>query len=401
MARLTVTGLTRYLATSSLLDGSFSSGEYRARSRRRLPASSVTLVRLTEPRSRLLYFYVTDNDSAIRRDSVAVGGLLAAAGVACFSFTFPATAWALQGFGPWAVTGLRGVLAAVLAGTCLAIGRVPLPRRADWPGLLVVAVGCVVSFPLLSTLALRTASTAHSAVVIGLLPLATAAFGALRGETRPGWTFWLAALAGAGVVAAFTLQQGAGRPGTADLYLLGALVICAAGYAEGGRLARHMPGWQVIAWAVLAALPVTALTCALALPAEPVRWTVHGAAGLAYLALVSQFGGFVVWYGGLAVLGVARASQLQLAQPLLTLVWSVLILGERLSPAAPAAAVAVVACIAVTQRAAGRRRQPEPQGGGETLSWRAGIAHHALAAEQARNDGTRTALGAAPPGRGA
>jgi drug/metabolite transporter (DMT)-like permease len=116
----------------------------------------------------------------------------------------------------------------------------------------------------------------------------------------------------------------------ADLYLLGALVTCAAGYAEGGRLARHMPGWQVIAWAVVAALPVTALTCAVALPAEPVRWTVHGIGGLAYLAAVSQFGGFFVWYRGLAVLGVPRASQLQLAQPLLTLIWSVLILGERL-----------------------------------------------------------------------
>jgi drug/metabolite transporter (DMT)-like permease len=296
---------------------------------------------------------VTVNDSAIHAEPVAVGGLLAAAGVVCFSFSFPATAWALQGFGPWAVTGLRGVLAAVLAGACLAMRRVPLPRRADWPGLLVVAAGCVVGFPLLSTLALRTASTAHSAVVIGLLPLATAAFGALRGRARPGRAFWLAALAGAAVVAAFTLQQGSGRPGPADLYLLGALVTCAAGYAEGGRLARHMPGWQVIAWAVVAALPVTALTCALALPSEPVGWTFHGVAGLAYLAAVSQFGGFIVWYRGLAALGVPRASQLQLAQPLLTLAWSALILGERLSVAAPVAAVAVIACIAFTQRAAG------------------------------------------------
>jgi drug/metabolite transporter (DMT)-like permease len=357
----------------------------------------------------LLHFYVTDNDSAIRTRSVAVGGLLAAAGVFCFSFTFPATAWALQGFGPWAVTGLRGVFAAVLAGAFLAIRRVPLPRRGDWPGLLVVAVGCVVSFPLLSTLALRTASTAHSAVVIGLLPLATAAFGALRAGTGrgPGRAFWLAALAGAAVVAAFTLQQGAGRPGLADVYLLCALLTCAAGYAEGGRLARRMPGWQVIAWAVVAALPVTALTCALALPAEPVRWTFHGVAGLAYLAAVSQFGGFVVWYGGLAALGVPRASQLQLAQPLLTLVWSVLILGERLSPAAPAAAVAVIACIAVTQRTQGTKASTGTRpmtaagtrGGSETLSCRADITPQALAAEQAGNDGAGAALAAAPPGQ--
>jgi drug/metabolite transporter (DMT)-like permease len=297
--------------------------------------------------------YVKVNDSAIHSESVAAGGFLAAAGVLCFSFSFPATAWALQGFGPWTVTGLRGALAAALAGACLAIRRAPLPRRAEWPGLLVAAAGCVVCFPLLSTLALRTASTAHSAVVIGLLPLATAALGALRGGTRLGRAFWLAALAGAAIVAAFTLQQGSGRPGPADLYLLGALVTCAAGYAEGGRLARRMPGWQVTAWAVVAAFPVTALTCALALPAEPVRWTVHGIAGLAYLVVVSQFGGFVLWYRGLGALGVPRASQLQLAQPLLTLAWSVLVLGERLPPAAPAAAAGVIACVAVTQRAHG------------------------------------------------
>ena len=300
------------------------------------------------------------NDSAIDDRSVAVGGVLAAAGVACFSFSFPATAWALQGASPWAVTGLRGVLAAVLAGACLAIRRVPLPRRADWPSLLVVTGGCVIAFPLLSTLALGTASTAHSAVVVGLLPLATAALAALRGGPRPGWPFWLAALAGAAVVVAFTLQQGSGRPSLADLYLLGALVLCAAGYAEGGRLARHMPGWQVIAWADVAALPVTAVTCGLALPAEPVRWTLHTIGGLAYVAVVSQFGGFVVWYRGLAQLGVPRASQLQLAQPLLTLAWSVLILGEHLPPAAPVAAVAVIACIVVTQHArpAGAGRDP-------------------------------------------
>jgi drug/metabolite transporter (DMT)-like permease len=53
----------------------------------------------------------------------------------------------------------------------------------------------------------------------------------------------------------------------------------------------------------------------------------------------------------MAAIGIARASQLQLAQPLLTLVWSVLLLAEPLSPAAPVAAVAVLVCIAVTQRA--------------------------------------------------
>jgi drug/metabolite transporter (DMT)-like permease len=294
---------------------------------------------------------MTIDDSAIPPRTIAVSGIaLAALGVLCFSFTFPATVWALDGLGPWVTAGLRGVLAAAVAGGCLATRRVPLPGPSDLPGLLVVAGGCVVAFPLLTTLALRTSSTAHSAVVIGLLPLSTSVFAALRTGARPPRVFWWAAVAGAAVVLAFTLQQSAGRPGLADGYLLGALLACSAGYAEGGRLALRMPSWQVIGWAVLAALPANALICALALPDQRIHLTVHSVSGLAYIAAASQFGGFVVWYRGMATIGVLRASQLQLAQPLLTLCWAVLVLGERLPPAAPVAALAVIACIAATQR---------------------------------------------------
>jgi drug/metabolite transporter (DMT)-like permease len=271
--------------------------------------------------------------------------------VAAFSFSFPATRWALDGFGPWTSTGLRGVLAGLLAGVCLLTARVPLPARADRPGLLTVAGGCVLGFPLLTALALRTSGTAHSAVVIGLLPLATAAVAAALTGRRPSRTFWLAAGLGALAVAGFTLEQNHGTPTLADGYLFGALLVCAAGYAQGGRLASHMPGWQVIAWGVVAALPVSVLVTVVALCREPVHPTAKAAAGMVYIAAVSQFGGFVVWYRGMAAIGVLRASQLQLAQPLLTLVWSVLLLGERLSPLAPLTAAAVLACIAVTQRA--------------------------------------------------
>ncbi|RLL65878.1 DMT family transporter [Streptomyces sp. Z26] len=278
------------------------------------------------------------------------GLLLAALGVLAFSLTFPGTAWALEGFGPWSVTTSRIVLAALLAGGALLAYRVPPPPRATWPGLAVVAAGTVVGFPLLTTLALETSSTSHAAVVVGLLPLTTAAYAALRTGHRPSRTFWAAALAGAAVVLAFALHDSGGGASRGDLYLLGALLICAAAYGEGGRLAREMPGWQVIGWALVACLPFAAVGAVCALRAEPVTLGAHAVAGLLWVAAGSQFLGLVVWYRGLARTGVARASQLQLAQPLLTLVWSVLLLGEKLSPAAPVAATGVLVCIAVTQR---------------------------------------------------
>ncbi|MFI6438074.1 DMT family transporter [Streptomyces sp. NPDC050759] len=290
---------------------------------------------------------------AVTAPTKSFGTLQAALGVAAFSLTFPATAWGLEGFGPWSLVAVRSVLAALVAAGCLSALRVPMPSRHDWPGLAVVAVGVVVGFPLLTTLALQTSTTAHAAVVVGLLPLTTALLSALRMGTRPSRTFWTAALAGAAAVVAFTVQQSGGALTTADLYLFAALLVCAAGYTEGGRLARVMPGWQVIAWALVLCLPIGVPAAVLALSYEPVHLTAHSVAGLLWVAVGSQFLGLVVWYRGMAAIGIPKASQLQLAQPLLTLVWSVLLLGEHLTVAAPLTAAAVLVCIAVTQRARG------------------------------------------------
>ncbi|GLF96305.1 DMT family transporter [Streptomyces yaizuensis] len=279
------------------------------------------------------------------------GTLLAALGVVAFSLTFPATVWGLDSFGPWSLAAVRSVLAALIAGGFLLALRVPLPERRHFGPLAVVAGGVVVGFPLLTTLALETTTSSHAAVVVGLLPLTTAAFAAVRTGRRPSRTFWAAALAGAAAVVAFTVAESGGSLKAGDLYLFGALLVCAAGYTEGGRLAAHMPGWQVIGWALVFCLPLGVTGAAVALSLEPVEPTARGVSGLVWVAAVSQFAGLYVWYRGMALIGIARASQLQLAQPLLTLVWSVALLGEGLSPAAPLAAVAVLVCIAVTQRA--------------------------------------------------
>ncbi|MEU6196067.1 DMT family transporter [Streptomyces sp. NPDC047061] len=287
---------------------------------------------------------------AVVRSSHRRGTLQAALGVVAFSLTFPATAWGLEGFGPWALVAVRSVLAAAMAGSCLLFLRVRLPERRHWAGLAVVAAGVVLGFPMLTTLALETSTTSHAAVVVGLLPLTTALFSALRMGIRPSRTFWAAALAGAVAVLTFTVAQSGGAFTAADGYLFAALLVCAAGYTEGGRLARIMPGWQVIGWALVLCLPLTVPAAVVALSYEPVVWNAHGVAGVLWVAAGSQFLGLVVWYRGMAAVGIPKASQLQLAQPLLTLVWSVLLLGEHLTAAAPLTAAAVLVCIAVTQR---------------------------------------------------
>ncbi|MFF4267844.1 DMT family transporter [Streptomyces virginiae] len=299
---------------------------------------------------------MTAQNSATLPTTIAVknpvrrGTALALLGVVAFSLTFPATAWGLESFGPWSLVALRSVLAAAIAGAFLLACRVPLPAREHWVGLAVVAAGVVVGFPMLTTLALTTSTTSHAAVVVGLLPLTTAALSALRTGARPSRAFWAAALAGAAVVITFTLAQSGGALSAGDAYLFGALLVCAAGYTEGGRLARMLPGWQVIGWALVLCLPLSLAGSVAGLAYEPVHLTGHGLAGLIWAAAGSTFLGLYVWYRGMAEIGAPRASQLQLAQPLLTLVWSVALLGEHLSPAAPVAACGVLVCIAVTQR---------------------------------------------------
>jgi drug/metabolite transporter (DMT)-like permease len=279
--------------------------------------------------------------------------LLAGSGVGLFSLSLAATEWSLRGFGPWSTAGLRGAVAALIAGACLALWRVRVPERRHWAGLLTVGLGCVVGFPVLTTLALQTATTAHSAVVIGLLPLATSCYSAVRTRSRQPRAFWLAAVAGAATIAAFTLLEHGGAPSGADLYLFAALLLCSAGYAEGGRLAREMPGWQVIGWALVAVLPVTATMSVVALAHEPVHVGATALTGVLFLG-ASQFVSYIPWYRGMALIGVQRAAQIQLAQPLLNLFWAAVLLHETIPAAAPAAALLVLACIAVTQRAARR-----------------------------------------------
>ncbi|MDF2711050.1 MAG: hypothetical protein K0R62_6702 [Nonomuraea muscovyensis] len=260
----------------------------------------------------------------------------------------------MRGFDPWLVAVGRAVLAGAIALVCLKAARVPLlPPRDRWPSYALISLGVVFGFPVFSGLALDLgATTAHSAVVIGLLPAATAACAVLRAGERPRPLFWAACTAGAAAITAFTFtrDQGVANAAWADLLLVGALLSAAVGYTEGGRLARVTPGWQVISHALVLSLPLTVPVTAVLAATTPLRPSAEALAGFAYVGVVSMFLGFLPWYAGLARGGIARAGQTQLTQPLLTLVWAWFLLGERFGPATVAGALAVLACVAVTQR---------------------------------------------------
>jgi drug/metabolite transporter (DMT)-like permease len=283
----------------------------------------------------------------------AQGIVLGATGVLVFSLSFPATKWALDGFSAWFVAFGRAALAAVLGGIALRLRRAPRPTAPQVLRLGVVAGGVVVGFPLLSSIALETTGSAHGAIVIALLPAATAVAAVLRAGERPSPLFWLAAGAGVAVVTAFAVDESSGTISGGDLYLLGAVVACGIGYAEGGALSRELGAVETICWALLLSLPLTAVVAALTLPATAP--SEQAVAGLLYVGIGSMFLGFFAWYAGLARGGVARVGQLQLFQPLLTVAWSALLLGERIGWRILVCGLGVIASVAVSQRARVRR----------------------------------------------
>ncbi|WP_246793689.1 DMT family transporter [Burkholderia perseverans] len=274
-------------------------------------------------------------------------------GVVIFSGSLPATRIAVHGFDPVFLTVARAAIAGLLAIALLAAFRERRPARADLVPLAIVALGVVVGFPLLTALALRHVTSAHAIVFVGLLPLATAAFGVLRGGERPRAAFWLFSSLGSAAVAAFALRDGLHASPLGDLLMLAAIVACGLGYAEGARLSRRLGGWQVISWALVLSLPVM---LPLALAARPASLAAIGAPAwwsLAYVSLFSMLLGFVFWYRGLALGGIASVGQLQLLQPFFGLLLAAWLLHEPVPPAMVGVTAAVVGCVACARRFAG------------------------------------------------
>lgn len=288
--------------------------------------------------------------------AIALGAL----GVLAFSMSLPATRVAVHDLDPWFVAFGRAVGAALLAGAYLRLTGAPRPTRAQWRRLPIVALGVVVGFPLFTSLALTTQTSAHGAVVVTVLPAMTAVFAVLRAGERPPPLFWFASAAGLTLVLAFLATSGAmrGALSAADLFLLAAVTLCGLGYAEGGVLARELGGARTICWALLLSLPVTVPITVVAAVAD--RPSAGGAAWSAfgYLTVVSMFLGFFAWYAGLARGGIAKVGQIQLAQPVLTLIWSALLLGEAVTPATVTVAAAVLACVVLIQRTRGGGARP-------------------------------------------
>ena len=290
------------------------------------------------------------------RSQLARGLWLGLLGVAIFALTLPMTRLAVgtpeapQMSGVFIAMG-RASLAAALSLLFLAFTRAPLPARSDWPLIVLTSAGVVFGFPLLTSIAMRHVEAVHASVMVGILPLATAAVGALMHRQRPSAGFWLCALLGSALVVVFALLRHGSDSFSiswADTLLLLAMLCAAVGYGGGSQLAQRMRPDHVICWALVVALPITAPTTVLSWPGAPVSTAAWWAFG--YVAVFSMWLGFFAWYRGLALGGTVRVSQVQLVQPFLSMLFAVPLLGERLDAVTVGFGLAVIATVFIGRK---------------------------------------------------
>ena len=290
-----------------------------------------------------------------------LGLLLGFVGVAIFGGTLPATRIAVSAIDPLAMTALRTAIAGLCSLALLIVLRRPLPPRRLWPQLAIAMLCVSIAFPFLMALGVQTVDASHGGVVLGILPIATALVAVAITHERPRPLFWIASLAGAGLVIAFALRQGGGAISAGDLFLFAAVAVSAIGYAFSGKLTSEMPGWEVISWVLVMALPISLPAAVLTMPADIGQIALNPWLALLYVALFSQWIGFFAWNAGMAMGGIARVSQVQLLQPFITFALAAYFNDETITPQILLFAAAVVATVAVSTRTRSRET-PAPQG---------------------------------------
>lgn len=291
------------------------------------------------------------------------GWWLGVLGVVIFAFTIPMTRLASGTLADPQLPAVfvaigRAAVAGVLAAAWLGWRRATWPRPQQWRRLGLTACGVVVGFPLFMGLAVTRVDAAHASVVTGLLPMATAALGAWLLHQRASIGFWASAALGTALVLAFAVWKSGGHLALADVLLLGAVLTGGFGYVQGARLSVGGPGVamapaDVISWVLVLALPLSLPVAFFTWPTGPVHVVSWGA--FAYVAVFSQWLGFFAWYRGLALGGTLGVSQVQLAQPFLSMALAVPLLGESLDAVTVGFAVAVMATVVVAKRMAAAR----------------------------------------------
>ncbi len=248
---------------------------------------------------------------------------------------------------------LRVVGSGLFAFPLLLLCRVPIPAETEsWTLVLVSAVGSFAGFPLLFSIGVRLTSASHAGIIMATMPLITSVLGLVIEGRRPR-AVWFAGTILAFAGEALLVANGDATPGTiaGDAIVLVACVMCAGGFAAGGRLAQRIDPLAATLWAIAVAslgfLPAAVLMVGTVdwQALTPLTWL-----ALLHITLGASVLAYMSWFWALSRGGIARVATFQFAQPVLVLVFAALILGEHMPAQLIVASLVVVGGIALARR---------------------------------------------------
>jgi drug/metabolite transporter (DMT)-like permease len=272
------------------------------------------------------------------------------------SFTLIGLKLGLESFSPIVMSFGRVIPASILALVALKTSGVKLfPPREDLGRVLGLTIGVVMAFPAITAFSLEHISPGEAGVIGALGSIITAALSVLYGHKHPGRMFWIASAAGTVAAIGFAITRSADNPAQVDIVwyslMFVAVLLWCWGQVTGGTLTGKHHSIHILAWAILIGTPINATITGLDLLLNPITtWpTAQAWFGFLYVSLISMFLVFFVWYAAMDRIGMVKTSQLQLVQPIVTLIVSMILFAEVVPFSTWLFAALIIAAVAWTQ----------------------------------------------------
>jgi drug/metabolite transporter (DMT)-like permease len=282
--------------------------------------------------------------------------LVAALGIIIWGASPAATKLAVQELDGYSVAILRTFLAACLIAPIALSKRFTLPQtKTQWLTLAVCSVIGFIIYTFLYSIGLEQTSTIHAALIVAAAPIFTGLIGFSVEKKWPRKIWWAGAVvAFAGEIHLITSNSGMADGATlwGDFLVLLSILCVSAGYVAGGRLSAALGTWAATSWSVvIAGLILIPLFIPIASNTDWTSLTPTGWGALIYLVLFISILGYACWYWAIGQMGVGPIAPLQFGLPIVSMILGVLIFDEAITNEIVVACVAILAGIAITQRA--------------------------------------------------
>lgn len=250
---------------------------------------------------------------------------------------------------------MRSVFAVPAALLFIALLRLRLPSdRATWGWLLLGGFSAFFGFPILFTMGVAKTATSHAALILACMPVVSGAMAALLDKRMPrrGW-FIGAAVAMVGEAVLITSRDSSGVATiSGDLLCIAAAIISGTGYVAGSRATAKIGTWSTTFWGVaivgLAQVPL------LIWLSSDVAWselTYVGWGSTLYLVMFATVLAYAAWYWALNRGSVTTIAPIQFAQPVVSLIFAVVLLSETITAPIAISTALIIGGIVLASRA--------------------------------------------------